>query len=505
LDTDQVHASAPAERAAKSAPRLSVIVPTRNEAANLPRLWQALEMALAVVHHEVIVVDDSSDHETRPLLARIASETPHWRVVERPAAEQTGLATAVTTGLALARGEAVCVMDGDLQHPPEVVLRLLLAVEGGADLAVASRYVEGGGAAGLANGYRQLVSRGSRWAAYAMFPEARRTSDPLTGFFCIRRSAVAGLELRPVGFKVLLELLVLCPGLETVDVPFVFARRHDGQSKAGARQGLLYLRHLGSLFRHVPESSQALKFILVTVCSLALFEGLFVALARTGLQLLVVWAVASLASSLLNAVLQRDLTFRRHRRRTPLYRAFGSSGSLAGLALYVALLWASPRHPMAMGTLAQAIGLSIPLTVNLVRVRRWLDAMTPGSPASLEELARRLDADTAWWSESAPEPLDRQRQGVAPAGLEELIRHCAASSTPDLVVQSPSDRPQPRRNIESLSAILVPKPQLGRVAVLVRRSVRPLTAADLEHAVRVLHVSGSEHENAPLRLTAAKP
>jgi len=505
LEADQEHGRAPRTVPRKSAPRLSVVVPTRNEAANLCQLRDELERALAGVDHEVIVVDDSSDATTRPLLARISSEAPHWHVVERSPAEQTGLATAVTTGLALAQGDAVCVMDGDLQHPPEVAPRLLRAVEAGADLAVASRYVEGGEASGLVSGYRQLVSRGSRWAAFAMFPESRRTSDPLTGFFCVRRSAVAGLELRPVGFKVLLELLVLCPGLKTVDVPFVFGRRLEGQSKASARQGLLFLRHLVSLFLHVPESSHALKFALVSLCSLAVFQGAFDSLARTALPLLVIWAAASLASSLLNAVLQRHLTFRSHWRRPLLYRAFGSSGSLAGLAVYAALLWASPRHPTLMAGVAQAIALAIPMTVNLLSVRRWFRVGTAGSANRLEELGRRLEVDTAWWSEPAPEPLDARRRELAPAGLEELIRHCAASTIPDLVVQSPSDRPQPRRNIESLSAIMVPKPEVGRVAVLVRRSVKPFTAADLEQAVRLLHGSELEAEGAALQLRVAKP
>jgi dolichol-phosphate mannosyltransferase len=504
-ETGQDRSAAPPVQRQQRRPRLSVIVPTRNEAANLTGLRDGLEAALAGVDHEVIVVDDSSDAVTRPLLARIAAGSSPWRVLERAPGEQTGLATAVTAGLGLAQGAAVCVMDGDLQHPPEVVPRLLKAVESGADLAVASRYVAGGEAGGLANGYRQLVSRASRWAALAMFPESRRTSDPLTGFFCVRRPAIAGLELRPVGFKVLLELLVLCPGLKTVDVPFTFGHRYEGESKAGVRQGLLFLNHLLSLFMQVPESSQHLKFAVVTACSLAVFLGVFEALARTGLNMVAAWGAASLAGSLVNAVLQRSLTFRRHRRRRLLYRAFGSSGSLAGLATYSGLLWMSPRHPLAMGALAQAVALAIPLTVNVPGVRRWLRLMTAGASTGLHELGRHLQVDTAWWSPPVPEPLDPERRAVAPAGLEELIRHCAASTVPDLVVQAPSDRPQPRRNIESLSAIIVPKPEAGRVAVLVRRSVKPFTAADLEHAVRVLHRSELEPETEPPPLTVAKP
>ena len=486
------------------APRVSVVIPTRNEAGNVQELFRALTAALNGVDHEVIVVDDSTDTVTRPLLAQIGATASHWRVLERAGAEQTGLATAVTTGIAMARGDAVCVMDGDLQHPPDVVPRLLQSVEEGVDLVIASRYTAGGKSEGFASGYRQLLSHGSRLAAYAVFPEARRTSDPLTGFFCVRRAAIAGLEFRPVGFKILLEILVLCPRLRVVDVPFVFGDRWEGESKASARQGVLYLRHIASLFLHVPDSSKALKFLLVTILSLSVYEVLFEVLARTGLHVLAVWTVASFGSSLLNAVLQRELTFRHRSQSTLLYRAFGSSGSLAGLAVYALLLVAAPRHPRLMGTLAQGVALTIPLLVNIVVLRGWVQAMTGSAIIDLEGLARRLDADAAWWSKPMPEPLSVQRQRLAPTGLEELIRHCAEFTTPGLVMQSPSDRPQPRRNVESLSAIIVPKPHLGQVAVLVRRSVRPLSAADLEQAVRLLHGTAAEANGAPLPLRPAR-
>ena len=129
--------------------RLSVVIPTRNEAGNVAVLQQRLAEALSGIDREIIIVDDSNDDVSRPALATAAASDPTWRVIERSKREQTGLGSAVVEGLRMARGDAVCVMDGDLQHPPELIPRLLEQVEQGADMAVASRYMPGGSRAGL--------------------------------------------------------------------------------------------------------------------------------------------------------------------------------------------------------------------------------------------------------------------------------------------------------------------------------------------------------------------
>jgi dolichol-phosphate mannosyltransferase len=446
-------------------------------------LFDELEMALAGIEHEVIVVDDSSDEETRPVLRELAARTPSWSVRERPPAEQTGLATAVAQGMAAALGAAICVMDGDLQHPPAVVPELLRQVEAGADLAVASRYASGGAADGLADGSRHLVSRVSTWTARVLFPEARRTTDPLTGFFCVRREAVRGLELRPIGFKILLELLVLRSELQVVDVPFVFASRRDGESKASVREGWQYLRHLASLFLYVPLSSRPLKFVLCTVLSFGLFECLFAGLSRTEVPLLLVWFLASSASSLANAGAQRTLTFRGWRRGSLPYRAFGVGGSAAGLGLYTGLLMVASAHPMIAGTAAQTVALAIPLLVDLSPFRRLVDRWTPWAGCDdLHDLAARIKADRAWWAD-----VDLPGDASSPEGFADLVRRSAESKCPDLLVKPPSALPQPRRNVDVLSVILLPAVRADQVAVLMRRRRTPFLLGDLQEAVRWGH------------------
>jgi dolichol-phosphate mannosyltransferase len=466
--------------------RLSVVVPTRNEAGNVAPLRQALTRALNGIKHEVIVVDDSTDGFTRAALRAQAAGDPALRIVERGAG-QSGLATAVALGVSLARGSAICVMDGDLQHPPEVVRRLLYEVEAGADLAVASRYGPGGATDGLDGTGRRLVSRGASLAARGLFPESRRTTDPLSGFFCVRRGAIAGLEFRPVGYKILLELLVLCPELRVVDVPFVFGRRMAGISKVGLRLGALYARHLASLFLDVPRSSQPLKFGLVTAFSLAIFLSCFNALSATALPALLAWLGASAASSVVNGVMQRRLTFSHSDRAALLYRALGASGCVAGVGSYQLLLILAPGHPVLMGVAAQSFALGLPLALHLPTLRRWRGALAGTSGGNLDELRRRVRADGAWYVRG-----DGERTGpesvVAPwTRLEDLIRQCAATQLPDLIIQSPSPRPQPRRNIETASAILVPDPAAGAVVVLVRHRRKPFQPRDLSLAIDWLY------------------
>jgi dolichol-phosphate mannosyltransferase len=140
------------------------------------------------------------------------------------------------------------VLDADLQHPPEVIPTLLATAErDGADLAIASRYC-GTGHADALGPARALISTACGSAAKLLFPvRLRGVTDPMSGFFLVRPSAVDLDELRPRGFKILLELLVRHRGLRTTEVGFAFADRHEGESKGSLREGLTYVGSLGDL------------------------------------------------------------------------------------------------------------------------------------------------------------------------------------------------------------------------------------------------------------------
>jgi dolichol-phosphate mannosyltransferase len=212
---------------------VSVIVPSRNEADNLPRLIGAIHDALAAVDHEIVCVDDSDD-ETPDVLAALAQDDPRLRVDHRRV--RNGLAGAVIDGVRQARGDMVAVIDADLQHPPQCLASLLAAVEAGADVAVASRFVPGGDDGGLPP-TRKLVSFVARFVVRACLSRTRSVRDVTSGFFLLRRSVIEGVALTPTGWKILLEVLQLGRYSAVVEVPMHFGRRRAGRSKLSPQPG----------------------------------------------------------------------------------------------------------------------------------------------------------------------------------------------------------------------------------------------------------------------------
>jgi len=224
---------------------LAVLVPTRNEAGNVTALFNGLCAVLgpSALDWQVVFVDDSDD-DTMSVLAGISD--PRCVAMHRPpGARPGGLSGAVVAGIDATSSRWVAVMDGDLQHPPAVLPALVAPfIDGTADVVVASRYRDGACPDGLAGTGRRAVSRASRTFVRLLFGRARGVTDPMGGFFCIRRSVVEGVDLRPSGFKILLEILERGRWERVAEVPYSFAARHDGTSKAGLREGLRFLGHV---------------------------------------------------------------------------------------------------------------------------------------------------------------------------------------------------------------------------------------------------------------------
>src|SRR5215471_11064295 len=233
-------------------PRLSIVIPTRNEELNVGPLLEQLESAFDPANTEVLVVDDSDDETPEALAESAARCTLAVRLLHRPpGTRKGGLSSAVIAGALRARGEWVLVMDADLQHPPETAARLTqVAMRHDVDIVIGTRYAGSASSSGLAGARRGLVSAWSTQLAKFLFPRRLATvSDPMSGLFAFRRDSVGLDQLKPVGFKILLEILVRTPRARVAEVAYCFAPRYAGRSKASLRQGLVYLRHLGRLRR----------------------------------------------------------------------------------------------------------------------------------------------------------------------------------------------------------------------------------------------------------------
>jgi dolichol-phosphate mannosyltransferase len=223
---------------------LSMIVPTYNEAGALPILVKRLRAALdgAGIAFELVVVDDNSPDGTGRLAEALAASHP-IRVLRRP--EKAGLASAVLAGLPIAQGDLIGVMDADLSHPPEVIPDMVRAIVDSADvdLAVGSRYVSGGGIEDWPL-RRTLVSAFANVLTRWLTP----VRDATSGFFVIRRTAIEGVHLNPIGFKIGLETFARARHRRYVEVPYVFTDRKHGLSKFGLPEVRSFLKQLAILY-----------------------------------------------------------------------------------------------------------------------------------------------------------------------------------------------------------------------------------------------------------------
>jgi dolichol-phosphate mannosyltransferase len=254
---------------------ISVVIPTYNEAAVIEETLQraAASLRSAAEDFEIVVVDDSSADGTAERVESLAGQIP-VRVLRRP--RRLGLATAVLDGWAAARGEVWGVMDADLQHPPETLAALARAVrQQGADLAIGSRYVPGGGTSDW-TWVRRFISRTATHMAATVLPLKLSTvGDPMSGLFMVRSSTLQLAKLNPLGYKILLEVIAKGHYQKLVEVPYVFQERERGSSKLGARQYLEYLRHLSRLAMGTGQFWSWVRYGLVALVGAVIDVALF--------------------------------------------------------------------------------------------------------------------------------------------------------------------------------------------------------------------------------------
>ncbi len=227
--------------------KLALVIPTLQEAGNLPQLLRRVLAALDCVElqAEVIVVDDDSRDGTVEIIEEMRRKDGRVRVIVREG--QRGLAGAILHGWHNSDATMLGVMDADLQHPPEMLPQLIEAMLAGADMAVGSRY-QAGGSTGDWNAARRMVSNSATWLTKPLLPRKLRVHDPMSGFFLVRRRCIEGLQLQTTGFKLLLEILVRAKMDRVAEVPFSFGVRQAGKSKADFSVATEYARLLFRLY-----------------------------------------------------------------------------------------------------------------------------------------------------------------------------------------------------------------------------------------------------------------
>ncbi|MGX7951676.1 glycosyltransferase family 2 protein [Tsuneonella sp. HG249] len=293
---------------------LCVVLPTFNERDNVELMMTRIEQALGPCGWEVVIVDDDSPDGTAEAARELARGDPRVRVIQRFG--RRGLASAAIEGMCATAAPLVAVMDADHQHDPVLLPAMRSAVESGAcDIAVASRFVSGGSAAGLSSETRE---KGSRLAnRLARKVTGIELTDPMSGYFLLRAEALRAVapRLSGIGFKILLDLLATAdPPLKVKEFPLAFAERQAGESKLDGAVAFEFLVGLyDRAFGRVIPSRFAL-FGTVGAMGVAVHMAvltLFYRLAGEGFALATV--CATLAAMTFNFWLNNRLTYRDQR------------------------------------------------------------------------------------------------------------------------------------------------------------------------------------------------
>lgn len=294
-------------------PRLTVIVPTFNERGNVERMFAGIDRALTGIPYEVIFVDDDSPDGTADAARQLGERDPRVRCIRRVG--RRGLAGACIEGMISASAPIVAVMDADLQHDEELLPRMLdLVRSGAADIVVGSRYVAGGAAA---DGFSAIRRWGSNTAnALARFVLGAALSDPMSGFFMMRRAAVEEVvhRLSRQGFKILLDIIVSTrPRPTIVELAYSFRERRAGTSKLDS---LVALEFIGLVVSKMLGGVVGVRFVLFglvglsgVVIHLATLRGLL--FAGLGFDLAQLGATATAMTT--NFFLNNALTYRDRR------------------------------------------------------------------------------------------------------------------------------------------------------------------------------------------------
>lgn len=261
---------------------ISIIIPTFNEAENIPILINRLQEVLLRMDYEVIVVDDNSPDGTAAVVKDLAKGAKNISCIERVG--RKGLSSAVIEGIRSSKGEFLVIMDADLQHDERIIPEMFnVCSRDTLDLVVGSRYAAGGDV-GQFGKFRSRIS--SMATALSSKVIGVKIKDPLSGFFIVRKSFVLPLleKLSGKGFKILLDIVLTAEKAPKIEeVPFVFGVRNAGKSKLSPVVALEFLILLIEKKFLIPLPLDFVSYMLV---------GLFGVLVHLAVLSLSLWVFA---------------------------------------------------------------------------------------------------------------------------------------------------------------------------------------------------------------------
>lgn len=288
--------------------KVSVVIPTYHEVKNIPHVANAVNAVLSAssIDYEIIFVDDNSDDGSESAVEELTSRIPAKIIVRK---NERGLSTAVICGIEQATGDYVVVMDADLSHPadrlPEMIARLESEEN---DFVVGSRYIKGGSLDESWGFFRRFNSLVATWLALPL----AHISDPMSGFFAFRRSAMPeSYRLSPIGYKIGLELLVKGEFKKPGEVAIHFIDRQFGESKLSWQEQIKYLRHLRRLYQfRFPFLSEFFQFSFVGATGFLIDLSLYLAFQSLfGIQHIFARGMSFWGAASWNWVWNRLLTF----------------------------------------------------------------------------------------------------------------------------------------------------------------------------------------------------
>ncbi len=362
LVEDDLPGSVSKTRLDHAGPELSIVVPTLNERDSIAILVDRLRETLAGIDWEVIFVDDDSTDDTIGRVRALSADDRRIRGLRRVG--RRGLAGACIEGILSSSAPIVAVMDADLQHDETRLAEMFRVLNAGnSDLVVASRYIQADGAS---DGLSRVRHAGSRLAVgMAQSLLGVRLSDPMSGFFMIRREFVEAVapRLSDQGFKILLDIVASSPKkMRIEEISYAFSPRLHGVSKLDASVVFEYLGLLVSKASGDLISARFLAFCLVGSAGLIVHLAFLRTLLSAGLDFSKAQTAAMLITMVFNYTLNNALTYRDRRRRgwrfvtgLAMFAALCSFGVFAGVGVSTAFYQSEPRWWVA-GIAGAAIG-----------------------------------------------------------------------------------------------------------------------------------------------------